>query len=98
MNITLPSLTALTAIGNSSVDIQSGKTDEFETVIMGAANVHGFGFTAKQAHITIEGSGNTEVSVTEKLHAKITGSGNIYYKGNAAASSNITGSGKVIKQ
>jgi hypothetical protein len=98
VTITMPALTKFIASGSSKVDIASGSADNFEAVILGSANIHAFGFTAKDARITIEGSGDAKLSVTEKLYARITGSGTVYYKGNASVTSDITGSGKVVKQ
>ncbi len=95
--ITMPLLTKFSTTGSSNVNINSGSADDFEAVITGASKIEGLGFTAKNANITIEGSGTASLSVAEKLKAKITGSGIVYYKGNAAVTSIIVGSGKVEK-
>lgn len=95
--ITLPLLEKFSATGNSDVNIKSGTADNFEAFVTGASRIDGIGFTARNAAITIEGSGTASFTVTDKLNAKITGSGIIYYKGNAAITSVITGDGKVEK-
>lgn len=98
VSITLPALVKFSASGSSKVNITSGSADNFEAVIMGSAEIDAFGFSTRDARIKIEGSGNTKISVSEKLYAKITGSGKVYYKGNASVTTDITGSGRVVKQ
>ena len=50
----------------------------------------------EKADVTISGSGDAEVTVSDDLDVKITGSGDVYYKGNPDLDVNITGSGEVI--
>lgn len=97
--ITMPQLTKVTANGLSKISLSNGTADSFEAVLTGIPVLKAFGFTVKQAKITMEGQGTVEVMVTEKLNAKITGAATVYYKGNpSSVLSDITGSGKVIKQ
>jgi hypothetical protein len=95
--ITMPLLTKFFTAGDSKISINSGTVNDFEAVITGASKIEGLGFTAKNAKVTIEGSGAASFFVTDKLDARITGSGIIYYKGNAVVTSIIAGSGKVEK-
>lgn len=96
--ITMPLLTKLSTTGDSRVNINSGTANNFEAIITGASTIEGPGFTAKNANVTIEGSGSAAFTVTDRLHAKITGSGVVYYKGNPTVTSQIIGSGTVIKR
>ena len=57
----------------------------------------GFGagrLSAKKAGISIAGSGDCTVDVSEMLDAKITGSGNVYYTGAPTVNSRVAGSGQ----
>lgn len=85
--------------GSADILLEKGTTGKLNISSAGSGNFKSFGFTAQQAEISISGSGNAEITVTQLLKATINGSGNVYYKGNPAAiQKDISGSGKVIKQ
>jgi hypothetical protein len=98
VNITLPLLTRFATTGSSSVFIQSGAADNFEAYLTGASNIRAYNFSARNATVQIEGSGQVELSVNERLKAKITGSGSVYYKGSPWVTTDVIGSGKVEKR
>jgi hypothetical protein len=98
VTITMPLLSKFTTSGNSDIELTNGAADNFEAIVTGASTVKGFGFTAREAHVKIEGSGSVQLSVTDKLQAKIVGSGVVTYQGNPAVLSDITGTGKVQKR
>lgn len=64
--------------------------------ITGSGNYRGFPVQAKDAAISITGSGNVYVFAWDTLDVFIGGSGNVFYKGNPNISKTITGSGEVI--
>lgn len=64
--------------------------------ITGSGNYRGFPIQAKDAEISITGSGNVYVYAWDTLDVFISGSGNVLYKGNPNISKTITGSGEVI--
>jgi hypothetical protein len=88
----------LTAIinGSANITVEKGNADEFEGEINGDGDILALGFQSKQATIHISGSGNTEISVSDKLNVTISGSGNVYYHGTPVITTSITGSGQVI--
>jgi hypothetical protein len=62
----------------------------------GTGDFHGLDFITKYAAISISGSGNAEVNVTDTLDVTISGNGNVYYKGTPVLTTHINGSGSVI--
>jgi hypothetical protein len=82
--------------GSANISVEKGNADEFNGSISGDGNILALGFQSKVATINISGSGNTEISVSDKLDVTITGSGNVYYHGTPVITTNITGNGQVI--
>ena len=65
----------------------------------GSGNILARDFLAEEVDMSIAGSGNAEVSVSEVLRVRIAGSGSVFYYGNPASiDESISGSGNVIKQ
>ena len=84
-------------ITGSGQIVASGTADELASTITGSGEIDLFDMLIKNANVTIEGSGNYDLWVSDELTAAIIGSGTIIYKGAPTISSNISGSG-VIKQ
>ncbi|NEU08176.1 DUF2807 domain-containing protein [Flavihumibacter sp. R14] len=84
--------------GSSNIEIEKGSAEHFTGHISGSGNIKAFGLSTVQTDITVDGSGNTEISVSQKLNATLSGSGNVYYKGNPTVNARITGSSQVIAQ
>ena len=84
--------------GSGSVYFNSDFTDlhDLDINISGSGNIYAFPVETKNCYVSIPGSGNCEVRVTDLLDANISGSGNIFYKGNPTIKSIITGSGAII--
>lgn len=73
-----------------------GTTNSVKTSIAGSGDVHAYELTAKEAEVSIAGSGGVKISVSDMLKARISGSGNVYYKGNPAKQDvKVSGSGNV---
>ncbi len=66
-------------LGNISL---KGRTNNAKTEIEGAGNLDAFELETNSTIVTIEGLGNANVNVSEKLEATISGAGNLTYKGN----------------
>lgn len=84
-------------ISGSGNIILSGSIDTQNFAISGSGGINGFNLEGKAGDVTISGSGNCEVNVSETLTVRITGSGSVFYKGDPTLDSTITGSGQVIK-
>lgn len=76
----------------------TGKATDHTMGISGSGYMRCFQLEGETADVTITGSGNSEVTVSDQLKVHIEGSGNVYYKGNPVLDSNISGSGKVINK
>lgn len=85
--------------GSGNITLGNALIEEMKVDISGSGSFKGFTSISRQADIFINGSGNAEISVMDKMSTTINGSGNIYYKGDPIAiENNIRGSGKVVKQ
>ena len=73
-----------------------GLADETKYRISGSGDVHAFNLECRVADISVPGSGDLEVFVTELLKVRISGSGDVFYRGDPALDISITGSGDVI--
>ena len=77
----------------------SGEVGESVMVFNGSHVLKAFDMTTRKAKINVNGSGTTEVNVTDVLDVKIRGSGNLSYRGKIKDMEiTILGSGKVIGQ
>ncbi|MCB9053425.1 MAG: DUF2807 domain-containing protein [Lewinellaceae bacterium] len=76
--------------------ILEGTADETKYRISGSGDVHAFNLQCRTADISIPGSGDVEVFVTEYLKVRISGSGDVFFKGDPDLEVSITGSGNVI--
>lgn len=81
-----------TITGSGNVET-SGSTTSQKLKITGSGNIEHFGLSSATADVSIEGSGNVEVKVSDKLDADIDGSGTITYRGYPDIDQRITGSG-----
>ncbi|HYQ58304.1 MAG TPA: head GIN domain-containing protein [Draconibacterium sp.] len=74
----------------------SGVADEADFVISGSGNIDAQQLDLYQCTTSTSGSGDTWVSVSQKLRTNISGSGNVFYSGNPQLETHISGSGNVI--
>lgn len=76
----------------------SGSAEECDFTISGSGRLLASGLTGKDIRVTISGSGDAEVHVTESLKANVSGSGRVRYKGEPKREvTNVSGSGSVRK-
>ena len=80
--------------GSGSIQL-AGKSYSHDASITGSGKISAFDMETKNASVTITGSGDCRVNVSEKLRAKITGSGDVRYRGHPQIIKKITGSGSV---
>ncbi len=83
----------LTGVGQFNL---SGEATTFNITLTGVGNVNAFDLMTNTCTISITGTGNAEVNVSEELNATISGVGFVYYRGNPVITANITGEGAVI--
>jgi hypothetical protein len=80
--------------GSGSINL-SGNAASLDVSISGSGDIIAYDMSAKDASISIKGSGDCKVNVAERLRAEIKGSGDIFYKGHPQINSTIKGSGSV---
>jgi len=84
-------------LGSGELSLR-GSADHHSIEIAGAGDINASDLEVKRYNITISGSGNCRIFVTEELYASISGSGTIYYRGNPAViNSTIIGTGQIVK-
>ena len=80
----------------SCVDVTlGGKADSVSTSIAGSGDVRAGKLEARQAKVSIAGSGDATLWAKEGLDVKIVGSGDVRYYGDPAVSKTVMGSGGV---
>ena len=83
--------------GSGSIYL-AGLVDHHLARITGSGRIHAFDMLANSAAVSITGSGDCLLTVSDHLKAKITGSGDAIYRGHPRIDKNITGSGEVINR
>lgn len=83
------------SIAGSGNQFLTGSTTSLEADISGSGSIHAFDLPCATADVSIAGSGDCEIQVSDHLNVTITGSGSVRYKGTPAMDTNITGSGEV---
>lgn len=76
----------------------SGNVEAQAIVINGSGDYRALDLTSQVASVSVSGSGDAEVDVTDSLQVQISGSGNVIYRGDPGLSEEISGSGEVIKR
>ena len=69
-----------------------------EVAMMGSGDVAMKGVSARVGKVTILGSGDVEVRVSESLEAEIFGSGDLLYYGKPKTSTSVMGSGDITQR
>jgi hypothetical protein len=77
--------------------VLNGQGQALDCTISGSGNIEALDFPVQTAKITISGSGNARVDVSEQLDVVISGSGDVEYRGDPQLNSQVSGSGKVKK-
>jgi hypothetical protein len=84
----------LAANGAAEVTLE-GKADGLEVDANGVASVHASSLAAKDAKVSVTGTGSVEVAASGKLDATVTGMGGVFYRGTPAVAKTVTGLGFV---
>lgn len=82
-------------INGSGNILLKGTTVGHRIMINGSGNVEAENLASAGVKVTVNGSGDCKVLVTNDLEAIIRGSGNVYYSGSPKVQSEIKGSGSV---
>ena len=83
-----------TITGSGKITIY-GNSNDMDISIAGSGNFYGNELNTKNATVSITGSGNANIRVSDNLKAKISGSGNINYSGAPKVDSSVSGSGRI---
>lgn len=87
--------TLTTVINGSGTFTAAGKVDAQTAQLNGSGSYRASGLESASAEISVLGSGDGHLWVTETLKVRITGSGDVSYKGKAFLTKTILGSGGV---
>lgn len=74
----------------------SGMAEDINAKLDGVGDLHLFELHSKNAVITLDGTGDIEVSASEFLDIDLSGIGSVYYKGSPTIKINNTGIGMVV--
>lgn len=85
--------TLTTVINGSGAFTAAGKVDAQAAQLNGSGSYRASGLESASAEISVLGSGDGHLWVTETLKVRITGSGDVTYKGKAFLTKTILGSG-----
>lgn len=82
-------------LGAGELVVDGGEVERQRVVIGGAANYSAPRLASREAEVAIDGSGNVELAVRERLAVRIAGSGDVVYHGQPRVSEAVTGAGAV---
>ncbi|MFV8369922.1 head GIN domain-containing protein [Flavobacterium sp. LB2R40] len=78
--------------------VLTGKTENFNSDLNGSGDIDASDLKAKNAKITVYGSGDSKVFCSESLHARVSGSGDIEYTGDPKKKdTKVNGSGAISR-
>lgn len=84
----------LSIAGSGDIEF-GGSADEVKISIAGSGDIKSEGLKAGSCKVSIAGSGNCFIDVSNALNVSIAGSGDVRYKGNPKVKTSIAGSGRV---
>jgi hypothetical protein len=89
-------LDALTIEVDGSSDIRaSGTVGDLVASIEGSGDAHLADLEARTARVTVEGSGDMDLNVSDQLEVSVEGDGDVRYRGNPQVRQQVEGSGEV---
>ena len=98
LDITTPTLKAVTVSGAGNVEIASFQVQKMKLTLSGAGKIRFSNSECDSLFAILSGAGNMYVDVSDYLEANLKGVGNIEYHGDPTVNSKISGVGKVIKK
>ncbi len=98
MNLNVESNDFDVNLSGSGDMVLTGKTENFNSNLNGSGDIDAGDLKAKNAKITVSGSGDSKVFCSESLHARVSGSGDIEYIGDPKKKdTKVNGSGAISK-
>ena len=96
VEVTVPTLTALTLAGGGNIIVDGIKAESLTVTLSGSGNVTGSG-TATSLGVTLDGSGNVWFTrlAAHNVHAVLSGSGNIFVTATDSLDASVPGSGAI---
>jgi hypothetical protein len=94
MDLTAASLDTRTS-GSGDYTL-SGSADQFNHRISGSGSCAAFELSTNRTEVSVTGSGDCRVTVSDYLNVDISGSGDVHYKGQPTIDVSISGSGNLI--
>jgi hypothetical protein len=97
VEVTVPTLTALTLTGNGNIVVSGIETDSFRVSLPGNGTLTGSG-TAARLEVTVGGSGTVQFTrlVADDVRALVSGSGGIFVTATESLDASVTGSGAIV--
>jgi Putative auto-transporter adhesin, head GIN domain len=83
------------SISGSGSITADGEVQHLEASISGSGDLELSHLRAETGDVTISGSGDADIHVTDQLRATVSGSGDIHYRGDPKATLHISGSGSI---
>ena len=85
-------------ISGSGTVTPEGVSESLDLSISGSGVFEGEGLVSVTGTVSVSGSGNAVVNVTEDLDVRVSGSGNVEYLGDPGVSISISGSGDISRR
>ncbi len=85
-------------ISGSGTVIPGGVSESLDVSISGSGGFEGEGLVSATGTVSVSGTGNAVVNVTEDLDVRLTSSGNVEYLGDPGVSVSRSGSGDISKR
>jgi hypothetical protein len=83
--------------GSSNIDV-AGTAKRQSYQISGSSRINAYDLKSEEAKVSISGSGDVHISVSQNLEASVSGSGDIRYKGDPSIRNvRVSGSGNISK-
>lgn len=97
VDVTVPTLTALTLSGSGNIVVGGVKTENLEVTLPGSGTLTGSG-TATRLHVAIDGSGTVQFTglVAGDVRAAVDGSGSIFVTATRSLDGSVAGSGSIL--
>jgi hypothetical protein len=97
VEITVPTLNALTLSGSGNFVVDGIEAESLEVSLPGSGTLTGSG-TVTQLEVTVDGSGTIQFTrlVAQDVRALVSGSGSIFVTATASLDAEVTGSGAIL--
>jgi len=86
----------ISAAGAANINL-AGRADTTEISTAGASDLSALELDTRDTTVSIAGTGNVDIAVSESLNASIAGAGRIRYLGDPAVSQSVAGVGRISR-